>query len=285
MYTHPWCGTEITIAKVGHGRKGEPAVISAVLEDSTETRIHVQLSRYNPSNPFSMITLGCDDVVETKTFLPLKKYFNLREPRRMPKPTPSATAMPSSTSTWVASLQAALGSEPSQSPIPTGSSTPMPMESSSSTPAWDPSSYIASAPVSQAMPQHVLLKPQLVGVTLEVILNNGQEYDNKFVDVHIKHSWVRPKHPSATNDQGLLIVIQGDECGKYVRRINHLNRANGAKIILAVVHHVPKAVDTLTGEELMLSPDYLCKAVESPEDKKLNKNVMKERRQRFKSGN
>jgi hypothetical protein len=156
------------------------------------------------------------------------------------------------------------------------------------------------------MPQHVLLKPQLVGVTLEVILNNGQEYDNKFVDVHIKHSedgrlglfytkyhrtilldpgWVRPKHPSATNDQGLLIVIQGDECGKYVRRINHLNRANGAKIILAVVHHVPKAVDTLTGEELMLSPDYLCKAVESPEDKKLNKNVMKERRQRFKSGN
>ena len=44
-----------------------------------------------------------------------------------------------------------------------------------------------------------------------------------------------------------------------------------ALILLAVVKKVDGSVDTLTGEQLELSPDLLCVAVE---DKKLNANLM-----------
>jgi hypothetical protein len=29
------------------------------------------------------------------------------------------------------------------------------------------------------------------------------------------------KHPNPTRDNGLLLVIEGEHCGKYVRRIHH----------------------------------------------------------------
>ena len=45
-------------------------------------------------------------------------------------------------------------------------------------------------------------------------------------------------------------------------------------ILLAVINNVDGAADTLTGEQLELSPDSLCIAVETNEDKKLNANLM-----------
>jgi hypothetical protein len=131
-----------------------------------------------------------------------------------------------------------------------------------------------------------------------VIVNDGETYKNREVDVsiamvegvvsirhHVYNSsrglaptWVSPKSPNPTRDNGILMVVKGDHCGKYVRRIHHrYHEDNGKKqalILLAFVKKVDGAVDTLTGEQLELSPDSLCVAVETNEDKKLNANLM-----------
>jgi hypothetical protein len=74
------------------------------------------------------------------------------------------------------------------------------------------------------------------------------------------------------------MVVKGEHCGKYVRRIHHrYHEDNGNKqalIILAVVKKVDDAADTLTGERLELGPESLCLAFETNEDKKLNGNLM-----------
>jgi hypothetical protein len=74
------------------------------------------------------------------------------------------------------------------------------------------------------------------------------------------------------------MVVEGEHCGKHVRRIHHrYYEDNGIKqvpIILAVVKKVDGAADTLTGEKLELGPDSLCLALETNEDKKLNASLM-----------
>ena len=91
-------------------------------------------------------------------------------------------------------------------------------------------------------------------------------------------AWVSSKSPNPTRDNGLLMVVKGDHCSKYVRWIHHrYHEDNGNRqtlILLAVVKKVEGAADTLTGEQLELGPDSLCLACETNEDKKLNINLM-----------
>ena len=74
------------------------------------------------------------------------------------------------------------------------------------------------------------------------------------------------------------MVVKGNHCGKYVRRIHHrYDEDNGNKqaiILLAVVNKVEGAADTLTGEQFELGPDSLCIAVKMNKDRKLNANLM-----------
>jgi hypothetical protein len=132
-----------------------------------------------------------------------------------------------------------------------------------------------------------------------VVVNDGGEtYNNREVAVlitkvegfvSIRHhvygtsrslfpEWVSPKRPNPTRDNGLIVVVKGDHCGKYVRQIHHRYHEDSgnkkAVVILAVVKKVDKAVDTLTGEQLELGPDSLCLAVETNEDRKLNASLM-----------
>jgi hypothetical protein len=89
---------------------------------------------------------------------------------------------------------------------------------------------------------------------------------------------VSPKTPNPTRDNGILVVVKGNHCGKYVRRIHHRYHEDSGKkqalMILAVVEKVDGAPDTLTGEQLELGPDSLCVAVETNEERKLNANLM-----------
>jgi hypothetical protein len=131
-----------------------------------------------------------------------------------------------------------------------------------------------------------------------VVVNDGETYKNREVTVSIvkvegvvsiRHhvynqskglapAWVSLKSPNPTRDNGILMVVKGNHCGKYVRRIHHrYHEDNGNKqvlILLAVVKKVDGAADTLTGEQLELGPDSLCIAVETNEDRKLNANLM-----------
>lgn len=85
---------------------------------------------------------------------------------------------------------------------------------------------------------------------------------------------VTPKHPNPTRDNGLLVVIKGDHCGKYVRRIHHRYKGDEAIVILAVVNRVAGHVDDLSGEQLELDVSHLCVCEESKEDKGLNRSLM-----------
>jgi hypothetical protein len=179
------------------------------------------------------------------------------------------------------------------------------VDPSSLTPAWNPreeplatSSQIASLPDRPADPQHPLLDERLVGALLKVVVNDGESYKGREVvvsiariggAVSIRHqvynaskglapAWVSSKSPNPTRDNGLLVVVKGEHCGKYVRRIHHrYHEDNGNKqafIILAVVEKVDGAADTLTGEQFELGPDSLCLAFETNEARKLNANLM-----------
>ncbi|KAF8232583.1 hypothetical protein L208DRAFT_1271697, partial [Tricholoma matsutake] len=87
-------------------------------------------------------------------------------------------------------------------------------------------------------------------------------------------AWVSPKHPHPAHDNGLLVVIKGEHCGKYVWRIHHRYDQGTAIIILGVVKRTENAADSLTGEWLELGEDHLCKGIETNDDKKHNKHLM-----------
>jgi hypothetical protein len=178
------------------------------------------------------------------------------------------------------------------------------VDTSSFTPAWNPPEDQPLATTSQIASkqpdrrQHPLLDERLVGAKIKVVVNDGETYKDRevFVSiarvegvVSIRHyvyntskglspAWVSTKSPNPTRDNGLLVVVKGEHCGKYVRRIHHrYHEDNGIKqafIILAVVEKMDGVADTLTGEQFELGPDSLCLAFETNEDKKLNANLM-----------
>lgn len=183
----------------------------------------------------------------------------------------------------------------------------MPEQPLSSSPAWDPSSRTPESdsleiPSSPSHPppsinseaQHILLDPRLLDAQLRVDVNGGtfrneeltvsvQSVHDRLVFIrtvykkskHLEAEWVTAKHPNPTRDNGLLIVIKGPHCGKYVRRIHHRYEAAGkAIVILAVVHRKTGHMDKLTGEELQLDISHLCVCEASKEDKRLNSSLM-----------
>ena len=176
------------------------------------------------------------------------------------------------------------------------------MDPSSLTPAWSPedqrlatSSQIITKPLN--MPPHPPLDERLLGALLKVVINDGDKYKDREVVASIVKdegvvsirqvyntlkglapAWVSTKSPNPTCDNGLLMVVKGEHCSKYVRWIHHrYHEDNGNKqvlVILAVIKKIDGAADTLTGEQLKLGPDSLCIAIETNEDKKLNVNLM-----------
>ena len=130
------------------------------------------------------------------------------------------------------------------------------------------------------------------------MVNDGETYKNREVTVliakvegvvSIQHhvyntsrglapAWVSSIRPNSTRDNGLLMVVEGEHCGKYVRQIHHrYHEDNGNKqalLLPAVVKKADSAADTLTGEQFELGPDSLCLAIETSKDKKLNANLM-----------
>jgi hypothetical protein len=149
--------------------------------------------------------------------------------------------------------------------------------------------------------EHLLLDPHLVGKTVRVAII-GSEHHKKQVPVAVVHNfdkvalhqswhqvscflepkWVEVKPPNPTRDNGLLIVvIKGEHCGKYVRRIHHQYENDDRQspvMQLAVVDHKETGANVLTGEEIELMPEYLVQSFETDDEKQLNANLMTARR-------
>ena len=128
----------------------------------------------------------------------------------------------------------------------------MPDSPISSSPAWDPLSRtpIATPEEDLVVPNiqlgqqlvvqpscvvHPLLDPQLIGKQLKVVVDGGNFNKKEMVvaislvsgQLSIQRSkyrtsealspeWVSLKHPNLTCNNGLLVVTQGEHCGKYV---------------------------------------------------------------------
>ena len=185
-----------------------------------------------------------------------------------------------------------------------GFTTPFPEPSLSSSPAWNPDSdipdtnHLVGSPSRLPDPSfhHPLLDERLLNVHLEVIVTGGgfnakqltarvQSIDGRLrlrqivykTSTELNEEWVTPKHPNPTRDNGLLIVIKGDHCGKHVRRIHHrYDEGKDASpiVILAVVDRVAAHMDRLTGERLELDVSYLGICKESKADKARNSSLM-----------
>jgi hypothetical protein len=193
--------------------------------------------------------------------------------------------------------------------LPRGDATPIPESSSfPSSPAWDPSSRTPqpnfdnadslaspSSPVDtfDQLGGHALLDLRLLHAQIKVSVTGGKFSKRELTvsvrliegRLSIQHQfykswetllpeWVTPKYPNATRDNGLLVVIKGDHCGKYVRRIHHRYEAGEAIVILAVVNRMAGHMDNLSGEQLELDVSHLCVCQESKEDKGLNRLLM-----------
>ena len=130
----------------------------------------------------------------------------------------------SSTPAWDPLSQTPTQIPPCDSPLHTSASNSL-----SQTPAPLTSPHASS---SQAV-THVLLDARLIGVALKVKITDGEHKGKELVISvderlrigytvykrlsYIRPDWVSPKHPNATRDNGLLVVIKGEHCGKSVR--------------------------------------------------------------------
>jgi len=93
-----------------------------------------------------------------------------------------------------------------------------------------------SRSTSQQSVQHPLLDLRLLGTQLKVMVNRGKYKQKELVaspvlvdgQLSICHTiyktseylapdWVSLKHPNLTHDNRLLVVIEGEHCGKYVQ--------------------------------------------------------------------
>jgi hypothetical protein len=177
-----------------------------------------------------------------------------------------------------------------------------------SSPAWNPSSrtpvhlpeteevscsHHLPIPPQQQGPAHPLLDSWLIGIKMKVLVTGGEHKDKEMVVTvaqmdgglsiwffHYKTSeflpleHVSPKHPNPTRDNGLLVVIEGDHCGKYVRRIHHRYEDGWTIVMVAVIHRMEDGQESLSGECLEFSPNELCVGHATKEEKQQNNGLM-----------
>ena len=81
---------------------------------------------------------------------------------------------------------------------------------------------------------------------------------------------VQLKHPTAQRGNGLLVILEGEHCGKYARRINHHEEGGSVVMEVAIVSHSVGQDDTRTGEILRLDPKLFGMVAEDSKTRKKN---------------
>ena len=154
----PWIGTSVIITKLGNPHKGYVGIVKDVLRGqhtASGLKIIMQLVHNNPLNPFKITVVDYDDVVEQRS---VNEFSLISVNTNMFTSTSSRTGSPlfvfaaprnalfQPLNAYMKSARRTFGPPP-QAPIPvetvgstSGGVTPMPDQTSSLTPAWDPSS-------------------------------------------------------------------------------------------------------------------------------------------------
>lgn len=129
----PWIGTDVIITKHGDPFKGYMGVVKDVLrgqDTASGLKIGLRLEHVEFLSPFKTIVVDYDGVVEKRTGLSLLEYA---EPR-------SVLFQPSKGYIMMRPARRFFGLSPQTPMHGAGGATPMPDQTSSSTPAWDPTS-------------------------------------------------------------------------------------------------------------------------------------------------
>jgi len=113
------------------------------------------------------------------------------------------------------------------------------------------------------------------------LLNGSYSFQRPYYTTtqYLEPKSVTAKHPNPTRDNGLLVVVEGEHRGKYVRRIHHRYDNNKVAIIsVAVVAKNPDggAANELTGERFELTQHCLCVGDESTEERKKGDELMEQ---------
>jgi hypothetical protein len=88
--------------------------------------------------------------------------------------------------------------------------------------------------------------------------------------------WVTARHPNPTRNNGLLVVIRGNHCGKYVCHIHYyyVNGNRNNPIMQLVVLECAEGAETIMEEQIKLSPEDLCQGFKTEKEKNLNTKLM-----------
>jgi hypothetical protein len=78
---------------------------------------------------------------------------------------------------------------------------------------------------------------------------------------------VSPKHPNPICDNGPLVVIEGEHCGKNVCQIHHQYEDGRPIVLVAVIHQMKDDQGALSEEYPEFSPNELCVGHEMKEKK------------------
>ncbi|KAF9032592.1 hypothetical protein BJ165DRAFT_1535002 [Panaeolus papilionaceus] len=276
---HPWLNTGVIIAKPGSPWRTKSGCIRDVIRTQMTSRLFVRLETFDPAHPFRDVWVESNDVVEKTTGLMLQEYFS-RTPQPIPVPNSMTADAKDSTN---------------------GNVTPTWESDNTATPLWpslpspSPSLHAAAPPT----PSHPLLDRRLLNAPLRATLN-GRTFNGAQVSILLKEisgslvlyyvsrnkhtpidpSWVTLRHPNPQRDNGLLVVVTGEHCGTFVRRIRHVNRRGvGMIILVAAMQRVAGQCDRIAGE-LEFKESKLCVSEESSEDKELNTTLMTDIRKR-----
>ncbi|PPQ74375.1 hypothetical protein CVT24_000864 [Panaeolus cyanescens] len=295
-----WYHRHVIISKTKNPWKGHKGIVKNVVtgqQTSSGMKIEIELATFDPSHPFKRVTVDYDDILEVDTM----KQLRLSRGHQSSDDGFKSLA----TSADIVPVESKKDLE-----VPHATSTlEAAWDPSSRTPVWNPVDSEAGRPstsmniesarsesaASTLVPQHPLLDRRLVGCKLRVdIVDDNSSSSKRDVPVSVEEiagticirrelykksvpvdpQAVKILNPSATRDNGLLVVIHGEHCGKYVRRVHHRYQDGKATIILAVVNHMEGRADVLLGEQLELEAGELCLAMESKKNKGLSASIM-----------
>jgi len=191
-----------------------------------------------------------------------------------------------------------------------GSRTPLPASPlTSSTPAWDPSSQTPSVLPATLFPpassstlpepndqtaqvsRHPFLSQRLSGVKFKaladgklitVYTDNGTlwQLHNKRA-LYIDITKVHPKHPNPTRDNGLCVVMEGEHCGKYVRRL-YFQKSGGEnhmRVVVVLRKGAKEANEIGSPPEIhVFAPGILCMCDETADERKGSDRLLEDLR-------
>ncbi|PPR04149.1 hypothetical protein CVT24_010726 [Panaeolus cyanescens] len=166
-----------------------------------------------------------------------------------------------------------------------------------------PSNTSATSSVSSPLPVHPLLNPLFADITLKATVN-GSKYKNSKLDIKVVNidgrlslqhkvfktwntldpAWVQPQHPHVSRDNSLLVVIEGEHVGQFVRQVDNVEIDGRMLMMLARIARAEETRDTLLPGFLYLPPSSLCVCSETDTSKKLNKGLIDGLREEARKG-